>query len=383
MINMKRTLYILALGIFGIGTTEFGVIGILPQLASAFGITIEKAGWLLSGFALTVAISGPFMMMFLSSFKRKNLMAFTLGIFALSNLLSIMAPNFWLLLAARILPAFFHPVYWSIALSTAANIVSEKEAPKAVSIVFGGFTIASILGVPIATLMANVFNWQSSFVLYAIINVISFVGLLLFLPNIPIPNKKETGSNAAILKKKILWINLLLACFMIAAMYATYGYMADYLGRVNGMDGKQISMLLFIFGVTGVFGNQLAGKFLSKNIYATTLLFILGLSLVHILLYTLSTQFLPIAVMVAVWGLVHTGGFLISNINVTASAPEAPEFINSIFTSCGNIAVTLGTSIGGLWIAHFGIHQIVWSSILLLAASLLILILKKKVGRYY
>ena len=376
----KRTLYILAIGIFGIGTTEFGVIGILPQLASAFNVTIEKAGWLLSGFALAVAISGPFMMMLLSSFKRKNLMAFTLGIFALSNLLSIFAPNFWWLLAARILPAFFHPVYWSIALSTAANISSEKDAPKAVSIVFSGFTIASILGVPIATLMADIFNWQSSFVLYTIINVVSFVGLLIFLPQIPTPDQREMGSNTIILKRKVLWLNLLLACFMIAAMYATYGYMADYLGKVNKMNGKEISILLFIFGLTGVFGNQLAGKFLSRNIYITTLLFIIALAVVHLLLYTMGTQLLPIAIMVAVWGLVHTGGFLISNINVTSSAPESPEFINSIFTSCGNVAVTLGTSIGGFWIAHFGIHQIIWSSILCLALSLITLFVKKRFG---
>lgn len=373
----KRTLYILALGIFGIGTTEFGVIGILPQLATAFGVNIETAGWLLSGFALAVAVSGPFMMMLLSSFKRKNLMVFVLGIFALSNLLSMVAPNFGFLLAARILPGFFHPVYWSIALSTAANLVSEKEAPKAVSIVFGGFTIASILGIPIATLMADVFNWQSSFILYAAINAISFVGILFFLPDIPIPDKKKAGSNINIFKKKVLWINLLVACFIIAAMYATYGYMADYLGKVNRMSGKEISILLFIFGVAGIFGNKLAGKFLSKNMYTTTVLFILSLGVVHILLYTLGTQFIAVAIMMAIWGLVHSGGFLISNINVTSSAPESREFINSIFTSCGNIAVTLGTSIGGFWIAHFGIHQIVWSSILCLIISFLILLLKK------
>lgn len=373
----KRTLYILALGIFGIGTTEFGVIGILPQLATAFDVSIEKAGWLLSGFALAVAVSGPFMMMLLSSFKRKNLMAFVLGIFALSNLLSIIAPNFGFLLAARILPGFFHPVYWSIALSSAANLVSEKEAPKAVSIVFGGFTIASILGIPIATLMADVLNWQSSFILYAVINVISFAGILLLLPDIPIPDKKMAGTNITIFKKKVLWINLLVACFIIAAMYATYGYMADYLGKVNKMNGKEISILLFIFGVAGIFGNQLAGKFLSKSIYVTTFLFILSLGIVHILLYNLGTQFISVAVMMAIWGLVHSGGFLISNINVTSSAPESREFINSVFTSCGNIAVTLGTSIGGFWIAHFGIHQIIWSSILCLAISFLILLLKK------
>lgn len=373
----KRTLYILALGIFGIGTTEFGVIGILPQLATAFDVSIEKAGWLLSGFALAVAVSGPFMMMLLSSFKRKNLMAFVLGIFAFSNLLSIIAPNFGFLLVARILPGFFHPVYWSIALSSAANLVSEKEAPRAVSIVFGGFTIASILGIPIATLMADVFNWQSSFILYAVINVISFAGILLFLPNIPIPDKKAAGTNSSIFKKKVLWINLLVACFIIAAMYATYGYMADYLGKVNRMNGKEISILLFIFGVAGIFGNQLAAKFLSKSIYITTLLFILSLGVVHLLLYNLGTEFISVAIMIAIWGLVHSGGFLISNINVTSSAPESREFINSIFTSCGNIAVTLGTSIGGFWIAHFGIHQIIWSSMLCLAVSFLILLLKK------
>ena len=124
-------------------------------------------------------------------------------------------------------------------------------------------------------------------------------------------------------------------------------------------------------------GNQLAGKFLSQSIYKTTLLFILALAVIHVLLFTLGTQFLPIAIIVAVWGLVHTGGFLISNINVTSPTPENPEFINSIFTSCGNIAVTLGTTIGGIWISHFGLHQIIWSSIFCLAISFLILGLKK------
>ena len=373
----KRTLYILALGIFGIGTTEFGVIGILPQLASAFHVSIQQAGWLLSGFALAVAVSGPFMMLFLSAFNRKNLLAFVLGVFVLSNLLSIIAPNFGFLLAARILPGFFHPVYWSIALSTAANIVAEKDAPKAVGVVFGGFTIASIIGVPMATLMADVFNWKASFMLYGFINVISLAGLLLFLPHIPIPAKKGSVSNASILEKKILWLNLLLACFMIAAMYATYGYMADYLGKVNHMDGKQISILLFIFGIAGVLGNYIAGKFLSKTRTVTTLLFILALAAVHILLYFLGVQFLPVAIMAAVWGLIHTGGFLISNITVTSSAPEAPEFINSIFTSCGNTAVMLGTTIGGYWIVNFGIHQLVWSSVLLLVLALGMFMVKK------
>ncbi len=109
----------MALGIFGITTTEFGVIGILPDLAKAFSISIDKAGWLLSAFAIIVAVFGPFMLMLLSSFRRKNLLVFSLLVFAAANIISAYIQNFYLLLLIRMVPAFFHPVYWSVALSVA------------------------------------------------------------------------------------------------------------------------------------------------------------------------------------------------------------------------------------------------------------------------
>jgi len=212
---MKRTLYILALGIFGIATTEFGVIGILPQIATAFDVTIEKAGWLLSSFALIVAFFGPFLMLLLSSFNRKKLMLFVLAVFAISNILSIMAPTFNMLLFARILPAFLHPIFWSIALSTASTILPAEQSPKAVGIVFGGFTIASVFGIPLATLMADLYNWQASFVLCAVVNILSFFGMLFLLPATPKVEKQTLGSQIKILKKPLLWISFALSCFRL------------------------------------------------------------------------------------------------------------------------------------------------------------------------
>jgi DHA1 family inner membrane transport protein len=373
---MKRTLYVLALGIFGLATTEFGVIGILPQISSAFHVSIDKAGWLLSAFALIIAVFGPFMMLAVSRFDRKKILALVLAVFTLSNIMSALSPSFNILLIARILPAFLHPVFWSIGLATAANSVPPEQSPKAVSIVFAGFTIASVFGIPLATFMADMFNWQASFVLSAFINAISFAGLLWLLPPIPAPVKNDTTGHLNIFRKRVLWINLLLACLMISAMYSTYGYMAAYLERITLMKGGQVSLMLLLFGVTGVGGNWLAGKYLSKNINRTTLVFIVLLAAIHLLLFCFGGDFIAMVIMVCFWGLIHTGGFLISNVTVTSSTTEAPEFVNSVFTSCGNLAVTIGSTVGGLTIAKIGIHQIPLTSVILLALSLGVLLLK-------
>lgn len=373
--RMKRTLYLLALGIFGIATTEFGVIGILPQIAAHFQVTIDKAGWLLSAFALVIAIFGPFMVLLFGNMDKKKAMLFVLSIFTISNVISYEATDFNMLLIARILPAFLHPVFWSIALSTAATSVKKEDAPKAVGIVFGGFTIASVLGVPLSTLMADLFTWKAAFGLCVVVNVISGIGMAIWLPAMP-AEKVSYSSQLSVLKKRELWTQLLLACLMVSAMYASYGYLAAYLDNVTRMSGSEISAMLLIFGITGVGGNWLAGKMLSKSISNTTIVFIAALAITHIILYTAGAHKALMIGVIVIWGFIHTGGFLISNINVTSAAPESPEFVNSIFTSCGNLAVTIGATVGGMTIARTNVHQIAWTSIVLLAMAGAVWVLK-------
>jgi MFS transporter, DHA1 family, inner membrane transport protein len=374
--SMKRTLYVLALGVFGISTTEFGVIGILPKIAKTYNITVDKAGWLLSAFALIIALFGPFMTLIFSRMNRKKALIAVLAIFTISNLISMVAGNFAVLLLARILPAFLHPVFWSIALAVAGGSVSAADSPKAVSIVFGGFTIASVLGVPLGTFMADLLTWRSSFLLCAIVNLISMIGLILLLPSMPAGGKASVGQQTRILRRPALWIQLGLACCMIAAMYASYGYLSAYLNLVTNMSGAQVSLMFLIFGLAGVGGNWLAGKMLSKNIPLTTIVFIGLLAGVHVLVFWAGPWFVPMVIIICLWGFIHTGGFLISNVNVTSAAPDSPEFVNSIFTSCGNLAVTIGASAGGFTIAYGGGIRLVacTSIILLLLASFVWLI---------
>lgn len=356
----------MALGAFGIITTEFGVIGILPAISKAFNISIDTAGWLLSGFALTIALTGPFTTLLTAKINRKVMMCLVLAIFVLSNLLSAVAPNFTVLMIARILPAFLHPVFWAVATVAASKQADPKDAPKAVSVVLAGLSIATVLGVPITTYAADLFNWKASFVLSGIINLIAFTALLLYVPSMPVKEHTSSGEQLKVLRKGQLWVNLLATMVMIAGMFSSYGYLAEYLGKVTKMGGGAISIMLLLFGGAGIAGNWLTGIALTRNVLVTTRLFMLSLILIHLLAYSFGGLFVPMAVIVSVWGFVHTGGFLIGQTRSTAEAPEAPELAASLMVSFGNAGVTLGTLLGGVVITQFSVHEIVWMSMLLL-----------------
>ena len=377
---MKKSIYIMALGAFGIITTEFGVIGILPAIARQFNISIDTAGWLLSGFALTIALTGPFTVLLTARVNRKIMMSLVLFIFILSNLLSAVAPNFTVLMVARILPAFLHPVFWAVATVAAAKQVEPSQAPKAVSVVLGGLSVATVLGVPITTYMAELFNWQASFLLSGLINLVAFLGLVFFVPSMPAEKTTSYRTQLKIFRNGQLWVNLVATLIMIAGMFASYGYLAAYLDKITHMNGAQVSIMLLLFGAAGIFGNWLAGIALSRNAMLTLRVFLFSLVIIHILAFTFGGSFFIMAGIISLWGFVHTAGFLIGQTRSTSEAPEAPELAASLMVSFGNAGVTAGTLLGGFVITHYGIQHITWMSITLFVAALGIssIIVKKK-----
>ncbi|QJB38472.1 MFS transporter [Chitinophaga oryzae] len=365
---MKKSIYAMALGAFGIITTEFGVIGVLPNLAQVFHVSLETAGWLLSAFALTVAVSSPFITALTTNLNRKLLMSMVLAVFVVSNILSAFAPNFTVLMIARVLPAFLHPLFWNISLAVAF----KESGSKAVSIVMSGVSIATVMGVPITTYAAEFFgNWQASFFLASFVSLIAFAGLVLYVPSMPATRKVSGDSQLYVLKSPLLWLNLVSTILMLAGMFSSYGYLAAYMEKITHMNGTQISVMLLLFGGMGVLGNWLTGKALSKNVMLTTRVFFTALIVVQLLAYVFGGLFVPMVILLSLWGAIHTGGFLIGNIRTTRSVPHsALEFVNSLLTSCYNIGISLGTMLGGLIIARYGVHHVIWMSVGLLAANL-------------
>lgn len=369
---MNRIKYVAALGIFGIITTEFGVIGILPQIAQHYHIGMDHAGWLLSGFALVIALFGPWITLATARFDRKKMMVLTLSLFIISNILSALAPPFGLLLFARVLPAFLHPLYFSAAIYAAVTNASEKEKHSATAVIFGGVSIATVLGVPVTSYLASVFTWQTAFVAFGLVNIIAMTAVILFIPPMQAKQEAAAGTQMGLFKNRTFLLQAITTSLMIAGMFTVYGYFAEFMEKINHLNGVQISKMLMLFGVLGVVGNWVAGKLLSKSLIATLVFFLLMLSLIYALLYFINGYTIYTVLLTALWGFIHTGCFLIGQSWISSAAKGAEEFANSLGVAFTNLGIALGTTIGGWVIINFGIQYTVCASILLVSAALVL-----------
>jgi DHA1 family inner membrane transport protein len=376
--RIPATVYVLALGAFALITTELGAIGILPQVAEAFGITIDRAGWLLSAFALVIALVGPWMTLLFSRVNRKFSLCFVLFVFFISNIASVFAPSFGILLLTRILPAFVHPVFWSVAMSVAAASVETRRSSRAVSIVFTGFSAGIVLGVPIASFAAGSNGWQGGFIVFSVLNAVALVAHLILLPSMPVTRRLSFGRQLGVLRKAVLWWNLLLQVVLTAAVFSIYAYMAEYLRVVTGMDVRSVSLMLFLFGTAGFFGTLAAGWLMGLHLSATASGFMALFAPTLLLIFFFGQSYPVAVVLVVLWGFVHAAAVPLCQALVLRAAPEAPEFSNSLFNSFGTLGLMGGTMIGGLFIVLFGIRLLPLAGIALLSVAALIFLLERR-----
>lgn len=370
-------LFILTIGVFGILNTEMGVIGLLPSIADHFHVSISKAGWLESFFALTIAVSGPTMPLLFSGINRKKVMLLVLGVFVVGNIVSIFTSNFTILLIARIIPALFHPIYCSLAFTVASCSVSKEEAPKAVSKVFIGVSAGMVAGVPIASFIDSAFSYDMAMAFFATVNIIVFIATLIFIPSMPVQERISYGAQLAILKKPIIWLSILTVILLNSAVFGVYSYLTEYLKTVTNMTPTTTSLTLFIFGGANIIGNFVAGKLLTHSPNKSILFFPLLLVAVYITLFFTGKYTVSMVIITFIWGILAGG--IIANINqylIVSSAPEAPDFSNGLFISSCNIGTTLGAACGGIFISEVGIQSVVLVGILSLLLSLVTILLR-------
>lgn len=190
----KNFIFVLTIGVLSILNTEMGIVGILPAISEQYGVNLTTAGMLVSLFALAIAIAGPVMPMLMSRFERKKVMIFVLCLFTAGNIAAAFAVNFQMLLAARVIPAFFHPVYVSFALAAASDSVENPaDMPKAVSKVMVGVSAGMVLGAPVAGLIVNSSTLRVGLLFFAAINLISLIATILFVPEFTMSEKTSYG----------------------------------------------------------------------------------------------------------------------------------------------------------------------------------------------
>ncbi|MGW7916709.1 MFS transporter [Staphylococcus xylosus] len=374
-------LFILAVGVFGILNTEMGVIGILPHLAQYFNVSISEAGWLVSGFALAIAVAGPALPLIFSSFDRKKIMTIVLIIFIISNITLIFTTNFTLALIARIIPAFFHPVYVSMALSVAAVSVDPKDANKAVSKVFIGVSAGMVLGVPVASFLANEFTIQVAMSFFAIVNIFTLIATLLFVPTMPVKERLSYGSQLKILTKSVTWLSIFAVICFNGAVFGIYSYLSEYLDVITKLSVNVISIMLFVYGLANIIGNVIAGNLLTHSPKITVIVYPIALTIIYIIFLSLAELTVPTMIIILIWGVIAGIGNNLNQYWIMSSAPQAPDFANGLFLTATNLGTTIGTAFAGLVITQIGTKYILLVGILGLFLGLICVLWRNSISK--
>ena len=368
--------FILTAGVFGIINTEMGVIGILPLIAEHFHVTVPEAGWTVSIFALVVAISAPIMPLLFSSINRKKVMLLALGVFTLSNIISMLTSNFTLLLIARALPAFLHPVYVSMAFTVAAASVSKEKAPKAVAKVFIGVSAGMVLGVPVTSYIASEVSFTMGMMFFTVVNALVFMATLLFVPSMPVKEKLSYGAQLNVLKKKIIWYSIMAVTLINGALFGFFSYMSDYLRTVTEVSYSVISILLMIYGLANIIGNVIAGKQLATNPIRSMIFIPFALFTFYICIFILGEWLAAMTVIILILGILAGYGQNTMQYMITEAAPEAPDFANGLFLLSANLGTTVGAAACGAFITFFDTRYSVIGSLLFLAVSIVFVVLR-------
>ncbi|MFD7579717.1 MFS transporter [Kitasatospora sp. NPDC059817] len=385
----------LSLGVFGIITTEMGVVGVLPRISEDLGVTPSAAGWLVGVFALVVAATGPFGTLLASGLRRKAVLAGALAVFALSNAVYALTDDFAVMFAFRILPALFHPVFFAVALTTAANLVPAHRATRAATTVFAGVTLGFAFGVPLTSYLAEHAGLAAAFWFGAGVNLLACLGVLLLLPSTPAaPTTPTTPTTPAapagrrpsyrgqlaILRRGRLWLSVLAVVCVFAAMFSVYGYFAEYLEHVTGLSASLVGAALMAFGIVMVLGNLLFGRLLERDLLRTVTAFPALYVLLYALLYAIGPWPAPMTAGVLLWGAVHSGGLVVSQSWLARDAQDAPEFGNSLFISFSNLGITAGSAVGGLVVSTAGARHLPWAGAGFALAALAAVLLRRRLG---
>ncbi|MFD9060868.1 MFS transporter [Kitasatospora purpeofusca] len=370
----------LSLGVFGIITTEMGVVGVLPRISEQLGVPTATAGWLVGVFALVVAAAGPFATLLASGVRRKAVLAAALAVFAASNAVYALTDSFPVMLVFRIVPALFHPVFFAVALTAATRLVPPEKATRAATTVFAGVTLGFAFGVPATSYLAEHFSLAAAFWFGACANLLALVGILALFPSMPAGQRLSYGDQLGILNRPRLWLSLSAVVFVFAAMFSVYGYFAEYLERVTHLGGSTIGALLMAFGVVMVLGNLLFGRLLERDPVRTVTAFPVLYALLYVLLRTVAPWAVPTVLAVLLWGAVHSGGLVVSQTWLARDAQDAPEFGNSLFISFSNLGITIGSAAGGLAVATVGARQLPWVGAGFALAALAAVLLRRRLG---
>ncbi|MCE0489733.1 MFS transporter [Pantoea sp. Mb-10] len=370
---MPVALLALALSAFAIGTTEFVIMGLLPEVAGDLQVTIPSAGWLISGYALGVAIGAPIMALLTAKLPRKRTLILLMSIFIVGNVLCALAYSYNLLMLARVVTALCHGAFFGIGAVVASSLVAPGRQASAVALMFTGLTLANVLGVPLGTWFGQLYGWRATFWGVAIIGILAFIALIVSLPTQrdekPVHLAREIGA----LANGKLWLSLLMTVCFAAAMFALFSYIAPLLLQVTGISDRGVSWTLFLIGAGLTVGNILGGKLADWKV-AFSLMLSFTLIAIFSLLFSWTSHALWLAeITLFLWAMATFATVPGLQINVVRHGKDAPNLVSTLNISAFNVGNALGAWVGGAVIAQgYGLTAVPVAAAVLAALGLIV-----------
>ncbi|TBC58548.1 MFS transporter [Rhizobium ruizarguesonis] len=366
---MPLALLVLALSSFAIGTTEFVIMGLLPEVAADLSVTIPQAGWLVTGYALAVAIGAPVMAVLTAKLKRRTALIALMAFFIAGNLLCALASDYWVLMIARVVTALCHGAFFGIGSVVAAGLVAEDRRARAVALMFTGLTLANVLGVPLGTAIGQAYGWRATFGVVTVIGIVTISGLIAILPR---DKQQENGSilrEIAALKNSGLWLALSTTVFFAASMFAPFTYIAPLLRDVTGVSPEGVTWTLFLIGLGLTIGNLVGGKLADWRLGATLAGVFAAIAITSIAFSYTSRFFIPAEITLFLWAMASFAAVPALQVGVVGFGKDAPNLVSTINIGDFNTGNALGAWVGGLVIdAGFDLTRVP------LAAALMALI---------
>jgi DHA1 family inner membrane transport protein len=378
--KMPLQVWILTLSAFAIGTAEFVIAGVLPQVAGSLGITEGQAGNLITAYALAIVVGGPILTLWLARFEKRGVLIGLMALFIAGNLIGAVTANYTLLLISRVIAGLTQGPFYGIGAVVATRLVSDKLAGQAVGQMFAGLTLANVLGVPLGTWIGNEFGWNMTFLVISALGLFATLAIALF-----VPAQRRDGATLDIRGQLTAFgEHNLLASLAITALgwvgfMTFYGYIAPVAERVAGFSAADLTWVLVVVGVGLVIGNTLGGRTADANLRLSLILWPAAM-IVSLIVAGFAAPFKwPFLAAAFVFGIASFANVPPMQMRVMKYGKAAPELAATANISAFNIANALGGLIGGAIVdSSFGASTIPFAAAIVPAVALLFIMSQER-----
>lgn len=376
--NLPLPLFALFLAAFAFGTTEFVIAGILPDVALGLNVSIPFAGYLVSGYALGIAVGGPLLTMATRHVSRRSILIALTIAFCLGQVACALAPSFAAMLLFRVATAVAHGAYFGIAMVVAVSLVPEAMRGRAVSIILAGLTVSNIIGVPAGAAIGGLWGWRATFWAMTLVGILALVAISLLIPQTKAEARQAShlGREVRVLGRQQVWTSLIIMLALMIGQMVPFTYITPLLREVTGLDAMLIPWVLLLNGVGATLGVLIGGRLADWKLMPSLIVMLAIQAFMLVILYLASPYPLPMTVAIFIWGALNFAIGAPVQARILTWTADAPSLASSLIPSGFNLGIAIAAVIGaGLLDGGYGYRSLPVLGAVTLALACLVAVL--------